>query len=413
MQNTDTAVAEADDGKIVCQIDNARVHSIQIHLREHHPDWTIERYKAEFPDAPLLSKMAEERLRKRAAENQKKAAANQQVTNVKKAYLHEVFGFGNVPAAMSSIGTPIEITVIDQHDEESLPFLEEIDPNYVFNADLVKKIVAGIELGYPIYLWGYHGTGKTTVLQQILARTKRPVIRVQHTINTEESHILGQYVVRTKPVEVEELAADGTKHKVMKQQTITEFQLGPLPMAMLHGWAYLADEYDYAMPSVSAVYQPVLEGKPLIIKEAPPEFRKIAPHPNFRFMATGNTNGVGDETGLYQGTLVQNAANYSRFRITEEVEYMDPKIEELVVMQQAMVEKADAAKLVKFATQVRSAFKEGKITMTVSPRELIGAAQLAMVFGGNWVSGIKLAYANRLSRVDKQVVEEFAQRIWG
>jgi cobaltochelatase CobS len=403
---------ENSDGKIVCQIDNARVHSIQLHIRDNHPDWTIDRYKKEFPDAPVLSETAAKRLAQRASEKKKGEIAQTAVTPATTAYLHDVFGFGNIPAAMSGIGSPISISIFTSHSKEAAPYIAPIDENYVFQIDLLKKVIAGLELNMPTYLWGLHGTGKTTVLEQVHARTGRPFMRVQHTVNTEESHILGQWVVRSKPVKIEELDAAGAKHELIRQETVTEFQLGPLPTAMLHGFTYCADEYDFAMPSVTSVYQSVLEGKPLVIKEAPEHLRLIKPHPNFRFVATGNTNGVGDETGLYQGTLIGNAANYSRFGITEEVEYMEAKVEELVVMSQAKIERQDAAKLVKFAKQVREAFRDGKLSMTVSPRELIGSAKLAMAFGGNWTTGVKLAFANRLSRVDKKVVEEFAQRIW-
>lgn len=405
--------AELNDEPIICQIDNQKCHSIQLHIQKYHADeWTLERYKTEYPGAPLLS----EKAKRRVAERRAAAAGSSrdEALPVRKAFFHELFDLGTkAKAAFNKMGHPIEVTVLDSQSEECTPYVGSIDPNYVFNIDLTKKVLIGLELRKAVYLWGFHGTGKTTLLEQIAARTRRPFMRVQHTINTEESHILGQYVVRSKPVEVEELGADGKVVKVIKQQTVTEFQLGPLPLAMLEGMTYCADEYDFAMPSVVAVYQPVLEGKPLVIKDAPPEFRVIKPHPNFRFCATGNTNGVGDETGLYQGTLIQNAANYSRFAITEEVTYMEPKIEESVIVGQAGIDRDDAAKLVKFAKDIRTSFADGKIGMTVSPRELINAAELGLVMGGDWSGGLKLAFANRLSRTDKKVVEEYAQRIFG
>jgi cobaltochelatase CobS len=193
----------------------------------------------------------------------------------------------------------------------------------------------------------------------------------------------------------------------------TYFEPGPLALAMKHGWVYCADEYDFAMPAVLAVYQPVLEGEPLYIKEAPPEWRHIVPHPNFRFVATGNTNGSGDETGLYQGTQLGNAANYSRFAVTEEVGYMAPKIEAAVVAQQSGAAISDAERVVDFANEVREAFKASRISATISPRELIAAAKVGLVKGSDWRTGLKLAFTNRLPRVDKETVEQFAQRVFG
>ncbi|SCW95761.1 AAA family ATPase [Ancylobacter rudongensis] len=403
--------AAVNDGKITCHIDNARVHSIQRHIGDHYAaEWTIERYKQEFPGEPLLSPVAERLLQERAQERAKQQASEQvprqpaspaaiaglvtaaTALTPKTVMLNEAFGLGNASAAMNGEGRPIPITTFTGHDRASLDYLPDLDADFVFNIDLLKKVIIGFELNIPTYLWGFHGTGKTTVLEQASARTGRPFIRVQHTINMQESEVLGQWTVK-----------DGATH----------FQLGPLPMAMINGWVYCADEYDFAMPAVTALYQPVLEGKALLIKDAPPMFRRIEPHPNFRFVGTGNTNGIGDETGLYQGTLVMNAANFSRFGITEEVTYNEAKVEESILISRTKIDRATASKIVKFANDVRKLFRDGKISMTVSPRELIRAAQLGIAYGAKWQIGLELAFANRLSRVDKKAVMEFAQRIFG
>ncbi|RWJ03395.1 MAG: porphyrin biosynthesis protein [Mesorhizobium sp.] len=411
---TSAPVVENDD-PIICQIDGEKCHAIHIYIKKKHPDWTIERYKREFPEAPLLS----EKAKRRVAESRAQQAAMAEATGVKtarvarQAIFHEVFELGNAKAALSSVGKPIAIEVFDEYPEALKEFMPEIDRNYVFNIDLTRKVLMGMRLNKPTYLFGFHGTGKTTVFEQVCARTGRPFIRVQHTGNTEESHVLGQYVVRSKMVSHEVMAPDGSRQTIQTPMSVTEFQLGPLPLAMLEGAVYCADEYDFAMPQVVALYQPVLEGKALIIKDAPPEFRMIKPHPQFRMVATGNTNGTGDETGLYQGTLIQNAANFSRFPITEEVHYMEPKIEEAVISSQTGIDRADAAKFVKVAKEVREQFRDGKISMTVSPRELINAAANGLVLGCNWAEGLRLAFTNRCPRVDKKVIEEFAQRIFG
>lgn len=401
-----STVAESNE-KITCQIDGAKTHSIAHYLKNHHPDWTVERYCAEYPDAPLVSEFAkrktEEIRARKAAEKAggeggaapKAASETGEKTNegfVRRKF-HEVFGFDEAtPGVTSARGGPIVIRTLSDLDGDAQALVPDIDTRYVFQPDLCKVVIMGLELNIPTYLWGYHGTGKTTILEQVSARTNRPFMRVQHTVNTEESHIIGQYIVK-------------------EQSTI--FQPGPLTLAMINGYVYCADEYDFAMPSVLSVYQPVLEGKPLLIKDAPPEFRIVRPHPNFRFQATGNTNGGGDETGLYQGTQMQNAANYSRFGIVEEVGYMDPRIETAVVAQQTGIDTRDASKLVKFAGDVRNAFAAGKIATTVSPRELINAARIGLVRGSDWRGGLKLAFANRCSRVDKEAVEQVAQRVFG
>jgi cobaltochelatase CobS len=215
------------------------------------------------------------------------------------------------------------------------------------------------------------------------------LIRVQHTINTEESHIVGQWTVR-----------DGATH----------FELGPLAVAMKDGHLYMADEYDFAMPSVLSLYQPVMEGKALLIKEADEANRIIKPHPLFRFFATGNTNGTGDNTGLYQGTLMQNAANYERFAIVEEVHYPAREAEIRIIMGQAKLSMPLAEKLVQFGTQCREAFRSGKISLPPSPRALIHAGMVGRV-RANMEIGVRQAYANRLPEADRDAVNEVLRRI--
>jgi cobaltochelatase CobS len=288
---------------------------------------------------------------------------------------------------------------------DDLAWIPKIDPDYIFNVDLTKIALMARELNKPALFWGVHGTGKTTAWEQVCARTNRPFHRVQHTVNTEEAHILGQYIVVTEIT----TDADGKDHV----HAVTKFNPGPLTLAMKYGWTYCADEYDFGMPSVLAAYQPVMEGKALIIKDAPPEWRVTEPHPNFRFVATGNTNGGGDETGLYQGTQIQNAANYSRFAVTKQVGYMPANVESAVIAGKSGIRKQEADKIIQYATEIRKSFSGGMISNTVSPRELINAAVFGVVTGGNWREGLALAFANRLSPTDREVVDQFAQRLFG
>lgn len=381
------------DGRIVCEIDGARTHAISLHLKSHHPDWTVARYEEAYPNAPLFSPAALQQISKRAAATSMTpvSAALGLASSFEKKPFHEIFGLGKVKAAMRSTGEPMMIDVVINHDPISETLIPEIDPNYVFPIEHTKDIIISLAIDLKTYVWGYHGTGKTTLLEQVCARTKRPFLRVQHTIDTESADIVGQWTV-----------SGGD----------TIFQPGPLVDAMLNGWVYCADEYDFAIPSVTAVYQSVLEGKALLIKNAPPHLRSIKPHPNFRFVATGNTNGVGDESGLYQGTQMGNAANYSRFAMTIQIGYMDAKIEAIVVSNQAGCEVKDAAKIVEFASHVRNAYTAGKIGSTISPRELINTALIGIA-RADWRAGLDRAFLNRVSRVDKEAIGQFAQRVWG
>jgi cobaltochelatase CobS len=390
---------DLNDGKIGCQLCGARVHIMQAHLKDAHPDVSLATYQANFPGADILSDKARVAMAK--LEEQKKAGGAASAAaaagsveeyaggfTASKVALHEVFELGDARAARGHTGKPIPVNQVVAPDFLS-QFVPAKDDNYIFPIDLLKEVMLAMEMNLPVYLWGHAGTGKTTIAEQVCARTGRPILRVQHTRNTEESHVVGQWTVR-----------DGH----------TVFELGPLAYCMKHGVTYLADEYDFAMPAVTALYQPVLEGKSLVIKEADHENRVITPHPMFRFVATGNTNGTGDETGLYQGTLMQNAANYERFAIVEEVKYMDPETEVGVIVGQGGVPKDEAQKLVQFGRLVREGFANGKIGLPVSPRALINAAKTGRRLA-SFERGLMLAYVNRLARADQEVAREIMGRI--
>lgn len=277
-------------------------------------------------------------------------------------------------------------------------YVPPIDPNYVFDLELAKTILLSLDGSavfgrlLPLLLWGLHGTGKTSAIEQTCARLNRPCMRVQHTICTEEADIVGQWTV---------------------QNGATEFQLGPLPIAMQNGWVYLADDCDFGSPTVLSLYQPVLEGKPLVIKNAPPHLRIIKPHPQFRFAATGNTNGTGDETGLYQGTQLQNMANYSRFAVTYQVDYLPKEIETSIVRKIVGFNQEHANQLVDFANDIRKNYHNNQISMPISTRELIFVAAIMMMSHGNWYKAFDLGYINRLSPSDQVVARGYVQRKFG
>jgi cobaltochelatase CobS len=403
------------NGKIRCAECGALEHAIQRHLKEAHPGMTIADYQARHPGQPLLSEMAKQLLEQKrqqaaqaqATQGEAQPAAVEPVMamsgtataakvvelipkgSVVKKHLHEVFELGKVKAALSARGDPINISTISAHDQQDM--VPAVSDNYVYDIDELKNVILAMELNIPTLLWGHKGSGKSEMLEQVAARTNRPFIRVQHTVNTEESHILGQWIVKGGQ---------------------TEFQLGPLPLAMLNGWVYCADEYDFGMPSVLAVYQPVLEGKSLVIKEAPEDMRIVKPHPMFRFVATGNTNGSGDETGLYQGTLIQNSANYDRFGMVIHKKYMDKAAESQILINHCKLTKADADKMVEFASLIRQSYDGAKISDTISPRTLINAARIG-VMRASFRQGLNLAFINKLSKVDREVADGLAQRIFG
>lgn len=401
------------NNKISCRICGEDIHHVGKHLQQAHPGVSIEQYQSDYPGAPLTSPKFDEEAKKRAkqkAAEQKETAGMQNMVakilpftppnSTIRRPLHEVFelplddAMRSPPKKGQTQGDPITIDTLDPNSlsADCIEAIPEINDGYVYRVDELKDLVMAIQLNIPVLVWGMHGTGKTTIVEQVCARLGRPVLRVQHTDTTEESHIVGQMVVRNGA---------------------TEFDYGPLAEAMMKGWVYLADEYDFAHPAVIAVYQAVLEGKPLYIKEAPPAQRLVKPHPHFRFIATGNTNGSGDDTGLYSGTKIGNAAAYSRFGITIQINYPEPKVEVAILKGNVPITQDVAEKMVDFAGRIRTMYQAGEISLPISPRELIRSAMIGVVKGGAFRRGIELAYSNRLDMTQGEAVSQTAQRVFG
>lgn len=405
---------------IKCEICGENINSVRKHIREQHNEWTEARYKEEYPDSPLYSEQALSMIAKLKEEKAAKMVPVQAVESdvpaqaikadrtvaykglkTLKIAMGAAFGLGsNKLTKSATTGNPIMITALDRTTVPVPEFIPEFDEGYIFNIEVLKTLLMGIELNIPTYLYGHAGLGKSTIFEQIAAATSRPMRRVQHTVNTEESHIVGQYVVNhvEDPVSGELVAK-------------TQFQLGDLPLAMINGEIFLADEYDRCYPSVLSVYQAVLEGKALHIKEAPEEFRVIKPHPEFRFVATGNTNGAGDDTGLYQATVVQDAATFERFGIVERIDYMPAKQETAILMAKCNLTQADADNVVRFATTIREEAFPDIVSLTIGPRVLINMTRIGLA-RSSWMNGVAVSYANRLPEAERKAAMDFAQRIF-
>jgi cobaltochelatase CobS len=317
---------------------------------------------------------------------------------MKKEQANKIFDVRLSKETKNGKGDPMLLEVLEDRTDGTEKFLAKPDENYVFPIEDAVSVAMALDtrVRVPILLWGLHGSGKSTLAEQVCCRTNRPSIRVQHSVDTEASDIVGQWTL------------EGDK---------TSFHYGPLARAMRDGLAYIADEYDFALPNVLAVYQAVLEGNPLFIKQAPEDMAMVKPHADFRFIATGNTNGAGDETGLYQGTQIQNAANYSRFGITIKLDYQKPEAErEIVGKRVGTIPPADMDSLMEFTKLVRQGYEDRSITNTISTREIIMLARLAILKGKegpNWDYAVKHAFTNRMSSIDAGAINNIAQRVFG
>lgn len=355
-------------------------------------------YQEKFPMAPLLSDRAIARLeqRKQAQQQQNsRKAANESSgksvsDSIEERPMYSVFNLTRSKSTRDANGNELMVQCMKAgHEFEYL--VPEIDHDYVWDMDLLKVIIMGVENKIPAYLWGYAGVGKSTGFEQYCAATNRPMVRVQHTGDTESPHIIGQMLANEKG---------------------TYFNPGPLTLAMKHGWFYLADEYDFAFPQVTSVYQPVLENKDLFIKEADEEWRMTKAHPNFYMAGTGNTNGAGDESGLFQGTNMQNAANYERYGIVQQVEFMEPKRETRLLAKKLGVDKSHVEPIVRFVNLVRDAHAKSKITNTAGQRVALNIAK-NYILTGQYMKATNLAFINRLPEACRKTVTEIAQRTFG
>lgn len=405
-------MSSTEKDTIECRICGEEIHHVENHLGKAHPGgMTLAQYKEHWPDAPLYSTkmaaVAKERQEQKAQAAKAEAGIQKMVAKIipftpagstTRRPMYEIFDLPISDELRSplkrgqTVGDPIQLDVMENLTPANAEAVPEIDEAYVFRIPELKDITMAIQLNIPLLLWGLHGSGKTTSAEQACARINRPCVRVQHTGSTEEAHIIGQMVVRNGA---------------------TEFDYGPLAEAMMNGWVYIADEYDMAHSDVIAVYQPVLEGKPLYIKEAPPTQRLVKPHPHFRFVATANTNGSGDDTGLYSGTKMGNAAQYSRFGVTIQIHYPEKQVEVAMIRGRTGITQDMAEKLVDFAERVRAMYEKQEISLPISPRELIRASMIGVIKGGMFRHGIDLAYANRLDQTQGDAVRNVSQRVFG
>lgn len=390
---------------IICNLCREKTHFMNYHLEKTHPDYTIERYIQEFPGAELVSPMAKKRKLERdakrlqEAEALKKVSADYLSVDGNRKPISEVFNLRKTKQLKAANGSEIMVSIAgDYEDEFSKSQIPVFDEDYVFPIEVLKNMVMCLELAHPAYIFGHAGLGKTSLVRQICAATKRAFVRVQHNEHIETSDIVGQNTVK----KMQDDAGNVVSY--------IEYQWGPLPLAMKNGWVYCADEYDRTPPGVASIYQAVLEGNSIYVPDAPEGERYITPHQDFRFFATGNTNGSGDESGLYAATCLQDAASLERFWV-EQITYMN-RLEQLKILEKVCGLTGDpAARLVDFCEKIRDGFPN-MVSLTIGPRVMIGIAKIGLL-RRDFLQGVALAFSNRLPESERVAVQEIAQRFFG
>jgi cobaltochelatase CobS len=279
--------------------------------------------------------------------------------------------------------------------EEHVP---DVDPDYVFDRDTTLAILAGFAHNRRVLVAGYHGTGKSTHIEQVAARLNWPCVRVNLDSHISRIDLVGKDAI------------------VLKEgMQVTEFRDGMLPWALQRNIALCFDEYDAGRPDVMFVIQRVLEvsGKLTLLDQN----KVIRPHPAFRLFATANTVGLGDTTGLYHGTQQINQGQMDRWSIVTTLNYLPHDREVDIVLAKApkyrTPEGRDTiAKMVRVADLTRSAFVNGDLSTVMSPRTVITWAENAEIFGDLGFA-FRLTFVNKCDELERPLVAEFYQRCLG
>lgn len=279
------------------------------------------------------------------------------------------------------------------------PYVPDLDPDYLFDRDTTLAILAGFAHNRRVMVSGYHGTGKSTHIEQVAARLKWPCVRVNLDSHVSRIDLVGKDAIVVK---------DGLQ--------VTEFKDGILPWAYQHNVALVFDEYDAGRPDVMFVIQRVLEssGRLTLLDQS----RVISPHPAFRLFATANTVGLGDTTGLYHGTQQINQAQMDRWSLVTTLNYLPHEQEVNIILAKVKSFAANAegretvSNMVRVADLTRSAFVNGDLSTVMSPRTVINWAENTEIFGDVGFA-FRVTFLNKCDELERTLVAEQYQRAFG
>ena len=268
------------------------------------------------------------------------------------------------------------------------------DDSYVFDPDTTLAILAGFSFNRRVMIQGYHGTGKSTHIEQVAARLNWPCIRINLDAHISRIDLIGRDAI---------VLRDGLQ--------VTEFREGLLPWALQRPVALVFDEYDAGRPDVMFVIQRVLEteGKLTLLDQN----RVIRPNKFFRLFATANTVGLGDTSGLYHGTQAINQGQMDRWNLVVGLNYLPQPVEAEIVRKKnpELTEKL-AADMVRVADLTRQGFMNGDISTVMSPRTVITWAQNTQIFKDPGFA-FRLSFLNKCDETERMLVAEYYQRVFG
>ena len=278
---------------------------------------------------------------------------------------------------------------------ESSERVPEIDSSYKFDHNTTLAILAGFQHNRRVIIQGYHGTGKSTHIEQVAARLNWPCVRVNLDSHISRIDLIGKDVI-----------------KLIEGKQVTEFQEGILPWALQNSCALVFDEYDAGRPDVMFVIQRVLEtdGKLTLLDQN----QILKPHRHFRLFATSNTVGLGDTTGLYHGTQQINQGQMDRWSIVSSLNYLSHNQEkDIIVSKIPALANEEGEKIIQrmvaVADLTRNSFINGDISTLMSPRTVINWAQNLEIFK-DLAFSFRVTFLNKCDELERPTVAEFFQR---
>ena len=282
--------------------------------------------------------------------------------------------------------------------KEPNEYVPTIDEAYKFDKNTTLAILAGFSHNRRVMIQGYHGSGKSTHIEQVAARLNWPCIRINLDSHISRIDLLGKDAISLK---------DGKQ--------ITEFKEGILPWALQTPTALVFDEYDAGRPDVMFVIQRVLEveGKLTLLDQN----KVISPHAGFRLFATANTVGLGDTSGLYHGTQQINQGQMDRWHIVSTLNYLDPELELKVIISKVPSLDNDegleiAKNMISVANLSRQGFANGDISTLMSPRTVISWAENYQIFN-DLNKSFEITFLNKCDETERVIIAEYYQRCFG
>jgi len=292
------------------------------------------------------------------------------------------------------IDTDMEINAFSKKNE----FVPKIDQDYKFDRDTTLAILSGFAFNKRVLIQGYHGTGKSTHIEQVAARLNWPCVRVNLDSHVSRIDLIGKDAI---------VLQDGKQ--------VTEFKEGILPWSIQNPVALVFDEYDAGRPDVMFVIQRVLESEgnfTLLDKN-----KVITQHDYFRMFATTNTIGLGDTTGLYHGTQQINQGQMDRWNIVSTLNYLsfEKELEIILAKNKTYNSKEGKEKIsnmIKVADLTRKGFINGDISTVMSPRTVLHWAENTKIFNDHGYA-FRLTFLNKCDDMEKKIISEYYQRCFG